>query len=169
MRSRRSEQLVIHPLAPSKPPATGPCSLARCCGQRRLLPCATVKMRCMWMAAVKHGKKRPKVLLVLTRPAEPGADPHLPPPSARRTAPRVEFLSPGSLWPEVLLHHNPRWGYAPPHPATAHGALTMTAGPERGGTPAPVHGREESQAPRPPDDHLCRWPPRQRSRPAQTH
>src|SRR5712691_1484313 len=109
-----------------------------------------------------------QVFLVRTRPAEPGADPPLPPPSARRTAPRVAFLSPGSRWPEVLLHHNARLGYAPPQPATSHGAITIPAGPERGGTPAPVHGREASPAPRPPDDHLCRWPPRQRRRPAHT-
>src|SRR5207253_9154433 len=100
------------------------------------------------------------VLPVLSGSLQSRTDSYLPAPSPRRAAPGVEFLQSSRGGAEVLLYQDPGLGCSPSPPPATDGAVTAPPDPEHRGTPAPVHTCEESSAPRPPDDHVCRRPAR---------
>src|SRR5262249_53132226 len=110
-----------------------------------------------------------QVLPVLPGSLEPRADSYVPASPPGRAPPGVEFLQSSGCRAEVLLYEDPGLGCPPPSPPPTDGTVTTPTGAEHRGTPAPLRACQESPVPRPPDDHLCRWPARQRSRRAAAH
>src|SRR5262249_3031766 len=102
-----------------------------------------------------------QVLPMLSGSLKSRADSYLPAPPPRRAAPGLEFLQSSRGWAAVLLYQDPGLGCPPPPPPTTDETIATAPDSEHRGTPAAVHACEESPAPCPHDDHVCRGPARQ--------